>query len=203
MTSAPFRNIDVLVVDDEQAITDLLSRNLLNLGYRAYSARSAEKALELFEGRRFNVVVSDVRMGGMDGLSFAKKLRERFSGLAIVFVTGKPNSKGLDVAHGLGAIQYIVKPIDNATFAETVATAARWNMAQLLSRAAEKYHEVRQGRFGLADGKFQRIKAEIKNILLAKADAEIVTQLAYSKTPNATRLFSLLDEKLAPLLRTV
>lgn len=203
MTTAPFYNIDVLLVDDEAALLDLLDRQLLNFGYQYESTRSAEKTLELFDAMRFNIVVSDVPMGGVDDLTFAQKLRGRFFELAIIFVTGKPNSKGLDVAHGIGAIQYIVKPVDNNLFAETVATAARWNMAQLLPRAAEKYHEIRSGRMGLADGKLHRIKAEIKNILMANRDAELVTQLAYSTKASTTGLFGILDEKLAPMLGTV
>jgi DNA-binding NtrC family response regulator len=203
MTDAPFRNVRVLVVDDEPALLELTRRHLSSVGYQCANAANAEQAMQIFETKRFNVLLTDVRMAKMDGLDLAKKLRERFAGLAIIFMTGKPDTKGIKVAQAVGAVQYIVKPVDISTLTETAATAARWNMAQLIGRAADKYYAFRGGRMGGADGKLQRIKTEIKNSLLVQGDAEFITEMAYAKNPTTTRLFAKLDERMAPIMRTV
>ncbi len=203
MKSAPFRNIEVLVVDDEPALRDTVSRNILSLGYSVTSAETAEKALEQIAVKPLNILVSDVKMGKMDGLELGNRLREKDGAIAIIFMTGKPNPKDMASAQNMGAIQYISKPFGLVEFAENLAIAARWNIAQLIGKAAEKYFALRGGRMSVLENKFQRMKTETKNVMLNKGDASLLVEMAYAKSPQSTRLCSLMDERMAPHLRTV
>ncbi len=203
MTNAPFRNIEVLVVDDESAIREIVKRNLLTMGYNVSTVDSAENAIRSFEMRSYNILVSDIRLGKMDGLTLGNKLREKDAAVAMVFITGKPTTKGMAAAQQVGAIQYIAKPISPEDLAENMVIAARWNIAQLITRAAEKYFAIRSGRMSILDNKFQRTKAEVKNIALYKQDAALLVELAYGKNPQSTEFFRLMDDKMAPYLRTV
>lgn len=203
MTKAPFRNIEVLIVDDESAIRQIVKSNLLTMGYNATTVESAELAMSAFATKSYNVLVSDIRLGKMDGLELGNKLREKDAAVAIIFITGKPTTKGMAAAQQVGAIQYISKPISTVDLSDNMAIAARWNVAQLITLAAEKYFSIRGGRMSILDDKFQRTKAEVKNIARQKQDAALLLELAYAKNPQSTEFFRLLDDKMAPYMRAV
>ncbi|MBV6493828.1 MAG: Regulator of RpoS [Turneriella sp.] len=201
MKAAPFKNLKVLVVDDEAPLLNLLKTNLLTMGYSVAATESAEVALKKVAETNFNVLVSDIRLGKMDGLEMGKKMREKDAALAMVFITGKPNVNGMASAQSLGAVQYIAKPVGASDLGENVAIAARWNIAQLINLAAEKYFSIREGRLSILDNKFQRVKAMVKNEVLKTKDASSLSTLAYARNPQSTELFSVLDQKMAPYLR--
>lgn len=199
----PFQNVEVLLVDDEPSLRDLLNRNILNMGYNATIADSAEKALDYFNAKRFNILVTDIKMGKMTGTELSEKLRAKYPALAIIFITGYPSSKTMSAAQKVSAIQYIPKPVDMHELAENLGIAARWNVAQLISKSADRYFDLRKGRLGILENKVQHIKAEIKNIILSKRSAQLLTDFAYSKTPQTVELFKLIDEKMGRFLRTI
>jgi CheY-like chemotaxis protein len=66
----------VLVVDDSQIIRLVLCKYFERMGIRAVSAESGSRAIELFKGNTFRVIVSDLDMPGMDGVELAKNLLE-------------------------------------------------------------------------------------------------------------------------------
>jgi DNA-binding NtrC family response regulator len=203
VTQAPFNKIRVLVVDDEPPLREILKNNLLVMGYKVTTAESGETALKKASETTFNVVVSDIRLGKMDGLELGRKLRERDSALALVFITGNPSSKGVTSAQSLRAIQYIAKPVSVDDLGENVAIAARWNVSQLISKVAQKYCGIRGENMSLLENKLQYVRAVVKNIVLSKLDAALLVEFAYAKNPQATALFALLDVKMAPYMRTV
>ncbi len=78
----------ILFVDDHEVLARLSCEILEMNGYRAVSAYSAADALAKFDRQRFDMVVTDFRMEGMDGLELARELRSRHSDLPIIIVTG-------------------------------------------------------------------------------------------------------------------
>ncbi len=78
----------ILFVDDHEVLARLSCEILEMNGYRAVSAYSAVDALAKFERERFDMVVTDFRMDGMNGLELARELRSRYSDLPIIIVTG-------------------------------------------------------------------------------------------------------------------
>ena len=81
--------IRVLVVDDEEPFRRLLKRELGRKGFAVEVAADGEAALALLRERAFDVILLDVVMPGMDGLSTMKKLREDSAAPAIIVLTGK------------------------------------------------------------------------------------------------------------------
>lgn len=203
MERAPFRNLQVLTVDDEPAIRQIIKANLDGVGYTTGVAESGEAAWLLSGQKNYNIIVSDVRMGKLSGLELGQKLREKDPALALVYITGKPEAKGVEGARRLGAIQYIAKPLNPTELAENVAIAARWNSAQLISRAAERYYALRGQKLVMDGDVFLRIKVEIKNIVIASKDVRAVTEFAYARSPNATGLCAVLDERFGRFARAV
>jgi DNA-binding NtrC family response regulator len=78
----------ILFVDDHEVLARLSCEILEMQGYRAVSAYSANDALDKFEKDRFDLMVTDFRMEGMNGLELARKVHDKYPGVPIIIVTG-------------------------------------------------------------------------------------------------------------------
>src|SRR5436305_7060448 len=88
----------ILFVDDHEVLARLSCEILEMQGYKAVSAFSAAEALEKFDEQDFDILVTDFRMEGMNGLELAKKVREKDPNLPVIIVTGYgPIDGGKDV----------------------------------------------------------------------------------------------------------
>ncbi len=81
-------DIVLLVVDDEAPIRDVVSRRFAQEGFEVVTASSGAEALEFAKTRRFDLVLTDIVMPGMDGLELAHLLRERHPDLDVILMTG-------------------------------------------------------------------------------------------------------------------
>lgn len=102
----------ILVVEDEKDIFELVKFNLTREGYVVVGAQSGEEALKQISKELPNLVVLDLMLPGMDGLSVAKKIKNNseFEHIPIVMLTAK--GEDADIVSGLeiGADDYIIKP---------------------------------------------------------------------------------------------
>jgi DNA-binding NtrC family response regulator len=78
----------ILFVDDHEVLARLSCEILEMQGYKAVSAFSAAEALRKFDEQDFDILVTDFRMEGMNGLELAKKVREKSPDLPVIIVTG-------------------------------------------------------------------------------------------------------------------
>ena len=101
----------VLVVDDETDLCDILKFNLEAEGYYVTTTNSAEEALEK-NVARYDLLLLDVMMGGMDGFTLARMLKKRAetSQIPIIFLTARTTESDTVNGHGIGADDYIAKP---------------------------------------------------------------------------------------------
>ncbi len=97
----------VLIVDDEKAIADLIEITL-QPDYQCVKAYSGEQAADLIESRKFDLILLDVMLPGVDGISLMEYIRP--TGTPVIFITAKTAVE--DRVRGLraGAYDYIVKP---------------------------------------------------------------------------------------------
>src|SRR3954451_19034608 len=104
----------LLIVDDEELNREGLARHLARHGYEVTGARSGREAIELLGGRRFDLVLLDVMMPGMNGLEVLKFLRrvDSLIELPIIMVTAKGESEDMVEALERGANEYVTKPLD-------------------------------------------------------------------------------------------
>lgn len=100
----------ILVVDDEKNIRSHLSTYIASLGHRVGSASSAAEALSTLERETFDVVLSDVRMAGMDGLALLREIRRRRPEVVVVLMTAYATVPQAVEAMRVGAYDYLVKP---------------------------------------------------------------------------------------------
>ena len=100
----------ILVVDDEKPYRELLAEILLTWGYTCEVAADAFEALDLLSQGRFDLVISDIRMQGKDGLELMREARETFPQLDFIIMTGyAPEYSYTDVISA-GATDFICKP---------------------------------------------------------------------------------------------
>lgn len=141
----------VLVVDDEPSVSQVFARMLTAAGHVATVAHDGVRAIELLAVTPFDVVVSDIQMPEMDGLTLLRRIRAHDLDLPVVFVTGNP---GLDTAIQAiehGAFRYLPKPVEAAKLIAAVESAARLHVVARLRResAAEFSNPLLGDRAGL------------------------------------------------------
>jgi CheY-like chemotaxis protein len=80
----------ILVVDDERVIRDLVKRVLAEEGYEVDTVDNAADALKKIEGKRYNLILLDIKMPGLDGVELYKRIQKIARSLArrVVFITG-------------------------------------------------------------------------------------------------------------------
>jgi DNA-binding response OmpR family regulator len=99
----------ILVVDDEQAIVDMLAYNLTKAGHQPIIARDGEQALHLARAERPDLVILDLMLPGIDGLDVCRELRKD-GDLPIIMLTAKDEEVDRVVGLELGADDYVAKP---------------------------------------------------------------------------------------------
>src|SRR5436305_10455197 len=102
----------VLVVDDDVAIGKVLVALLVQRGLEAVHVASAEEALKSLDARPFDLVLSDVRMPGMDGLALLDRVKERNEGMPVVLITAHGSVALAVDAMKRGAADFVQKPFD-------------------------------------------------------------------------------------------
>ncbi len=132
------RRTSLLVVDDDEMNRDVLWQRLRRKDYDVVAAPDGESALRLIGDHRFDLVLLDVMMPGLNGMDVLKKLRETHSAidLPIIMATARGESTEIVKALGLGANDYVTKPLDFPVVLARVQT----HLA--LKRMAEELREL-------------------------------------------------------------
>ena len=110
----------ILIVDDEKVFSSYLDQILARKGYESAVAPNGEDALALCEQANFDLILSDIKMPKMDGLTLLKTLREksqqpgneRLAQMAFIIMTAHGSVETAVEAMKLGAIDYITKPFN-------------------------------------------------------------------------------------------
>jgi PAS domain S-box-containing protein len=101
----------ILIVDDEELIVKLLSISLRSDGYETLPAHSGQQGLEVFKSESPDIVITDIKMPGMDGLELLKKIKEIDPEKEVIIVTGHGDIDSTITALQLGASDFINKPV--------------------------------------------------------------------------------------------
>ncbi|MDD5483597.1 MAG: sigma-54 dependent transcriptional regulator [Kiritimatiellae bacterium] len=117
----------ILLVDDEASILSVLSVLLKAEGYEVVPVDNGEKALELLKTTPFDLMISDIRMRPMDGITLLKAARELKSAMSVLMVTGYGTIETAVEALKYGAFDYITKPFKVDELLITVQRALEYN----------------------------------------------------------------------------
>ena len=100
----------VLVVDDEESIRELLTKTLALAEYEAQAVSDGKAGLELLRREPWDLLIADLRMPEMDGLSLIREARRLHPRLPVIIITGYSSESSAIQAVNLGVVGYLVKP---------------------------------------------------------------------------------------------
>ena len=141
---------DILIVEDEPKMLRLLELNLREEGYTTYSASNAETALNLLRQEKVDLVVTDLRLPGMDGLEFLQAAKRVNAALPVIVMTAYGTVETAVEAMKAGASDYVLKPFPLEEI-------------KLIIRKELDVHDLREENRSLREALGQRY--EFKNII--------------------------------------
>ncbi|MCD6025184.1 MAG: sigma-54 dependent DNA-binding response regulator [Fibrobacteria bacterium] len=113
----------LLILDDEQSILDSLSRALADLGHELILCTDPHKALEIIKVDVPQVVITDLKMPGMDGLEVLQRVKEYNPDIQVILITGHGSIDEAVMAMKKGAYDFIPKPFNKQEIASVVHRA--------------------------------------------------------------------------------
>ena len=164
----------IAIVDDEQDMRQSISQWLSLSGYNTETYSSAEEALKAITADYKGIVVSDIRMPGMDGMAFLKRLMSLDGALPVIMITGHGDVPMAVEALKVGAYDFLEKPFDPERMSD---------LARRATQARRLTLDNRQLRRELSDGtvlirklvgsspQMERLREDILD--LAQADGHV------------------------------
>ena len=113
----------VLVVEDDQSISDLIRMNLEIAGYDSLQAYDGREALDFLDREGFHIVILDVMLPGMSGFDILQEIKRR--NLPVIFLTARDQMSDKVRALNLGADDYMVKPFEAVELIARMAAVLR------------------------------------------------------------------------------
>jgi len=120
----PFRKLKdmrTLLVDDDGLIRESLSMAFLSRGCNIRTVESAEMGIEVLEKERFDIIVSDFKLPGMNGMEFFITTQASHEGSVNVLISGNVQADELENKRALGIHEFIEKPFTVLALADTLA----------------------------------------------------------------------------------
>ena len=130
------QELNILVVDDDEDIRLILKEVLSLPGYNVWTASGGLEAINMIKEIEFNIVLTDIRMPGVDGVEVTRKFKEANSDTTIIAITGHSSIQSALAVLEEGAYDYITKPFNIDEVKITVRRAAERH--RLLNEVKEK-----------------------------------------------------------------
>jgi signal transduction histidine kinase len=171
----------ILIVDDLADNRAVLGRRFQRRGFEIAEADSGRKALEAIEAGEFDVVLLDVIMPDMDGMTVLKRIRETHSEIAlpVIMVTGRSESEHVVEALSAGANDYITKPVDFAVALLRVGT-------QIGRRRAEEQVRRANQALTVANSDLERRIAE-RTVELVQTNTQLRAAMEAAEAANRAK----------------
>jgi putative two-component system response regulator len=125
------KDIRILVVDDQEIVRVALLRILRKHGFTCLEAPNAFKSLEILDTEHLDLVLCDIKMPGMNGISLVKAVAHRIPDVAFVMVSSMDNAEMAMECLRQGAYGYVLKPFKTNDILIAVANALRRRMLEL------------------------------------------------------------------------
>ena len=103
----------ILLVDDEEGIRKVLDISLSDSGFKVFTAESGKEALDIFRKMRPPIVLTDIKMPGMDGIELLQKIKEESPDTEVIMITGHGDMKLAIRSLKYDATDFITKPIND------------------------------------------------------------------------------------------
>jgi len=154
---------NLLIVEDHDRLRDQLGKFYEEEGFRVVTASCGEEGIKKLAEEKFSIVVSDVKMPGIDGFELARHVREKYPDTDVILITAFGNVKQAVEAMKIGASDYITKPFQ----------------PEAIRLVSEKLIEKK------------RLQEEIRDLRVRVQDAQNVENIV-SKSPKMVKIFELI-----------
>ena len=189
--------LKLLVVDDDADMLRLLTMRLTAAGYRVTAVTSAEAALTQLQLERPQLVLSDVRLPGKDGLALFDEIRAQHPSLPVILLTAHGTIPDAVEATERGVFTYLTKPFDGKALlnkiAEALALSAPVHVAQRGSPQAWQTHIIsRSSRMAEALAEAQMVAHSDASVLLrgeSGTGKELLAQAIHQASARASKPF--------------
>jgi len=166
----------ILIIDDEAMICRLLSKLMESEGYETIIAHDGRESMEKIRYERPDVILSDFRMPGMDGMELLKKVRDIDPDVPVILITAYADVHGAVEAMRQGAHDYLAKPFEHD---EVVRVVHRALQELLLKRKLKQLSSKLRKRIDLREcmGPSEQVAQMIVNInRVAQSDFSVIIQ---------------------------
>jgi len=117
--------VSILIVDDEKVVRDSLTKWFREDGYMVGSAENAPEALRQLQAQKWQIILLDIKMPGMDGMELQQRIKEIDPTATIIFITAHASVDTAVQALKAGAFDYITKPIDPDYLSHLITNAIK------------------------------------------------------------------------------
>lgn len=119
------QNVSLLIVDDEESVRDSLYNWFVEDGFRVETAENAKVALTKIESGKFDIILADIKMPGMDGMEMHRRIRVLNPEAIVIIMTAFASVETAVQALKDGAFDYITKPFDPDDLSHLIRNAAK------------------------------------------------------------------------------
>ncbi len=169
----------ILVVDDEPAVRDSLKEWLVDEGFSVDMAESGRQALEMLQDKAYSLMLTDIKMPGMDGVELLQQAKQVQPELTVVMMTAYATVETAVEAMKQGAFDYLMKPFDPARMLPMVVKIFE-------NRTAAQDLEIEVGAIILACGTDYFNPAESKNTLSYGTCPHVITSIEFERLVSGT-----------------
>ncbi|MEA3296849.1 MAG: response regulator [candidate division Zixibacteria bacterium] len=131
-------SISIMIVDDELMMRNLLEKILAREGYKVLSAEDGEAALEILTNTKVDIVISDIKMPGMDGFGLLGIIKQDYPQVGVIIMTTYGDTYTVKDALLLGADEYITKPFKSYEIS-LVVERAYWRILSASNQTAGEF----------------------------------------------------------------
>ncbi|MDY6812994.1 MAG: sigma 54-interacting transcriptional regulator [Pseudomonadota bacterium] len=185
----------ILLVDDDPALLRLLSLRLENANYEVATAASGEQALVVLESSRPQLVITDLRMDGMDGLALFEAIRARHPLLPVIVLTAHGSIPDAVAATQRGVAGFLTKPFDSQALLEQVRRALAAGGGTLERAAGDDWRReilCRSGSMETLLEQVRRVAGTEASVLIegqSGTGKELLARAIHNASSRATRPF--------------
>ena len=175
--------MNILVCDDDQAIVDAIGIYLENEGYKVFKAFNGKEAIDIIEEEMIHLIIMDIMMPQMDGITATMKIREEHK-IPLIMLSAKSEDYDKILGLNIGADDYITKPFNPLELMARVKSQLR--RYTTLGGMETKSHVYQTGGL-LIDDESKTVTVDGDEVHLTPVQYKILTLL----TANAGRVFSI------------
>ncbi|MEK6711319.1 MAG: sigma-54 dependent transcriptional regulator [Nitrospinota bacterium] len=195
--------IHIMVVDDKRGSREALEKMIAKEGFRVSLAHDAETALEMLEREPASVVLTDLRMPGMDGIRLLKEIKRRTPRTEVILISGVGTVESAVEAMREGAYDFLTKPLERVVVRKAIEKAVE--KQELVRENEDLRAQLRTFRdeLGLIGNHpaIREVKEMVRQVAPTSATVLILGESGTGKELVASALHSLSDRKGGPFIK--